>query len=72
MSAIRLHDLDEVATKRDLAELRVELAAFRSEMTSGLANLRAEFKSDFTHYSFILVGSCLAIIAALIGVGLFN
>ena len=54
MSAYKLHDLDEVATKRDLAELR------------------AEFKSDFTKLSFILVGGFLGVIATLIGVGIFG
>ena len=57
--------LDQVATKRDVAELRAE---FRVEM----AQLRAEFKSDFTKLSFILVGGFLGVIATLIGVGVFG
>lgn len=54
MSVIGTKDLDEVATRGDIAELR------------------AEFKSDLTRLSFILVAGFLGIIATLIGVGLFN
>jgi hypothetical protein len=42
MSAIPLHDLDEVATKGDLAVLRTDMAEVRTEM----AELRAELKTD--------------------------
>ncbi len=40
MSALPVHDLDEVATKGDLAELRAELKG-------DIAELRAELKGDF-------------------------
>jgi hypothetical protein len=53
MSAIPLHDLDEVATKGDLAllaaDLRTEMGDLRSEMgdlRSEMAELRAELKTD--------------------------
>ena len=39
MSAMPLHDLDEVATKRDIAELRAEIK-------TDIAELRAELKAD--------------------------
>jgi len=63
MSAIV--DLEQVATRRDLAELKAE---FRVE----IAQLRAEFKADFTRLSFILVAGFLGVIATLIGVGLVD
>jgi tRNA U34 5-carboxymethylaminomethyl modifying GTPase MnmE/TrmE len=50
MSAIRLHDLDELATKSDLAvlESKIDLvrAEIKSEIESEIAELRAEMKSD--------------------------
>ena len=46
MGAIPLHDLDEVATKGDLAVLRAEMAEMRSELKTELADLRAELKTD--------------------------
>ena len=53
MSAYKLHDLDEVATKRDLAEFRAEsraeLAEFRVEVRTELAEFRGEltgFRKD--------------------------
>lgn len=50
MSAIPLHDLDEVATKADLAILRAELMGeingLRVELKTDIANLRAELTSE--------------------------
>jgi len=55
MSAIPLHDLDEVATKGDLAllaaDLRSEMGDLRSEMRdlrSEMAGIRAELKTDIS------------------------
>lgn len=63
MSAIA--DLDMVATKGDIVELR-------SELKVEIAELRAEFKADFARLSFVLVAGFLGIIATLIGVGILN
>lgn len=46
MSAISLHDFDEVATKADLAILRSEMAELGAELTTDIANLRAEVTSE--------------------------
>jgi ribosomal protein L29 len=50
MSVVPLHDFDEVATKRDIAELReatrTDMAGLRTEMKTDLADLRAELKTD--------------------------
>jgi len=42
MSAIPLHDLDEVATKRDIAELRADMAELRTEFKTDIADLRSD------------------------------
>ena len=68
MSAIPLHDLDEVATKRDLqvlkAELRVEITELRVELSSEIDSLRR------TMTNWMLTQS-VAIIGAIVGVALF-
>jgi uncharacterized protein involved in exopolysaccharide biosynthesis len=53
MSAVPLHDLEQVATKGDLAvtaaDLRVEMADLTSEMANlktGMAAIRAQLKTD--------------------------
>ena len=46
MSAIPLHDLEEVATKGDLAVLRGDVAGVRAELKTDIADLRAELKTD--------------------------
>lgn len=52
MSAIPLHDLDQVATKGDLAvlsaELRSEVADLRTELKTDIAELRAEVKAELS------------------------
>ncbi|MGH8951387.1 MAG: hypothetical protein ACRDX9_08165 [Acidimicrobiia bacterium] len=84
MSAIPLHELDEVATKRDIASLRAELGdgigLLRRELGGEIGSLRAEFgRLSEAHQSletkldrliFILIAGLFAIIATLIGVGL--
>ena len=50
MSAIPLHDLDEVATKVDLhvlaTELRSEMATLRAELQTEMGTLRAEMATE--------------------------
>lgn len=52
MSAIPLHDLDQVATKGDLAvlsaELRAEIADLRTELKTDIAELRTEVRSELS------------------------
>ncbi|HUG09108.1 MAG TPA: hypothetical protein VMP13_09490 [Acidimicrobiia bacterium] len=52
MSAIPLHDLDQVATKGDLAvlsaELRSEMAELRTELKTDIAELRAELRAELS------------------------
>ena len=69
MSAIA--GLDHVATKTTSSS-EIGTNVFRSEMKVEIAELRAEFKADFTRLSFILVAGFLGIIATLIGVGILN
>lgn len=60
MSAIPLHDLDEVATKSDLAVLsaelrseisglRTEIADLRTELETDIAELRAEMRTELSN-----------------------
>ncbi|HEU4895755.1 MAG TPA: hypothetical protein VFT85_07950 [Acidimicrobiia bacterium] len=50
MSAIPLHDLDEVATKGDLAildsDLKTEMSELRADFKTEMSELRAELKTD--------------------------
>lgn len=50
MSALPLHDLDEVATKQDVAvlgaELRSEIANLRTELKTDIAVLRTEMHAE--------------------------
>ncbi len=69
MSAIPLHDLDEVATKADLAELRAELrteiAELRVEVTSEIAAVRRTMSSW-------MLTLMVTIIGAMAGIGLMS
>lgn len=58
MSAIPLHNLDEVATKRDLAVLRAELSA---ELTTEIGKLR----KTVTNWMLTLL---VAVVGAMAGV----
>lgn len=53
MSAIPLHDFDEVATKADLAILRAELmgeiSGLRAELMGEISGLRVELKTDIAN-----------------------
>jgi hypothetical protein len=65
MSAIPLHDLDEVATKGDIAVLRAEMT-----------EMRAEFKADMAELQRTIIGWMVSLfvatVAALIGVALLS
>ena len=73
MSAIPLHDLDEVATK---ADLRAEIAELRTEMRTGLANLEAKLDSQhatmYRHLNRLVSAILVSIVGALLGVGILT
>jgi len=80
MSAIPLHDLDQVATKGDLvvlaSDLRSEIADLRTELKTDIAELRAEMHTELgalrrsmTGWMFTLL---VAIIAALTSVNFIS
>lgn len=73
MSAIPLHDLDEVATKGDMATLKAELKTDIAELeTRVMAAIHAEsaaLRKSFTNWMLTLL---VAIIASLVGVGLLT
>lgn len=48
MSAVPLHDFDEVATKADLAILRSEMAELRAELMGEITGLRAETTGEIS------------------------
>lgn len=63
MSAIPLHDLDEVATKADIAVLRAELKTDIAQLRSEMADLQRTIIGW-------MVSLFVATVAALIGVAL--
>lgn len=72
MSAIRLHDLDAIATKGDLAVLKGDLAVLKSDLAVLKAELTAELaleidalRGTMTNWMFT---QSLAIFAAIVGV----
>ena len=80
MSAIPLHDLDEVATKGDLAllaaDLRTEMAGLRAELKTDISELRADMiteigalRSSMTNWMLTLL---IAIVAAMAGIGVLS
>lgn len=84
MNAIPLHDLDEVATKGDMATLKAELkgdlATLKAELKADIAELEtsvmaathresAALRKSFTNWMLTLM---VAIIGAMIGVGLLT
>jgi hypothetical protein len=72
MSAFPMYELDEVATKRDLAELRVEFvrefAGVRAEIAGEVSSLRDDLNTRFLQLTLVLVVGLLGVIATLIGV----
>jgi hypothetical protein len=70
MSAIPLHDLDEVATKADLAilraEMRAEMAELRSELRNQISGGVGSLRRTMTTWMLTIL---VAIVASLIGVG---
>lgn len=65
MSAIPLHDLDEVATKADIAVLRAELKTDIAQLRSEMADLQRTIIGW-------MVSLFVATVAALIGVALLG
>jgi hypothetical protein len=46
MSVVPLHDLDQVATRREIAELRAEMADLRAELKTDIAQLRVDVSNE--------------------------
>lgn len=73
MSAIPLHDLDEVVTK---ADLRAEIAELRTEMRTGFANLDAKIEAQqaamYRHLNRFLAAVLVSIVGAVLGVGILS
>lgn len=73
MSAIPLHDLDEVVTK---ADLRAEIAELRTEMRTGFANLDAKIEAQqaamYRNVNRIVVAILVSIVGAVLGVGILS
>ncbi len=73
MSAIPLHDLDEVVTK---ADLRAELAKLRTEVRTGLASLETKLDAQqaalYRHLNRLVVAVLVSIVGAMFGVGILT
>ncbi|HUG08647.1 MAG TPA: hypothetical protein VMP13_07115 [Acidimicrobiia bacterium] len=80
MSAIPLHDLDEVVTKADLraeiAELRVGLRAEITEVSTAVARLETKLEAQQTalhrHLNRLLGAVLISIVGAMFGVGILT
>jgi hypothetical protein len=84
MSAIPLHDLDEVVTKADLrAELadlrtglRAEIAELRTEVRTGLTRLETKLEAQqaalYRHLNRLVVAVLVSIVGAMFGVGILT
>ncbi len=68
MSAFPMYESDEVATKRDLAELRAESSREFATVRSEIATLRDDMNTRFLQLTLVLVVGLLGVIATLIGV----
>jgi hypothetical protein len=70
MSAIPLHDLDQVATKGDLAvlaaDVRSEMAGLRTELKTDIAALRAEMHTELGSLRRSMTGWMLTLLVAII------
>jgi hypothetical protein len=78
MSAFPLHDLDQVATKGDLAimaadlraemaDLRTEMAHLRAELKTDISDLRAELKTDIATSRRTMTNWMLTLLVAIVG-----
>ena len=67
MSAIPLHDLDEVATKRDIAELRAEIAELRAELKEDIAALRVEMANEIGALRKTMSNWMVTVLVAVVG-----
>jgi hypothetical protein len=78
MSVVPLHDLDQVATKGDLAvtaaelraemaDLRGDMADLRAELKTDIAELRAELKSDIAALRRSMTNWMLTLLVAVVG-----
>jgi hypothetical protein len=70
MSAIPLHDLDQVATKGDLAvltaDVRSEMADLRTDLKTDIAALRAEMHIELGSLRRSMTGWMLTLLVAII------
>jgi hypothetical protein len=73
MSAIPLHDVDEVVTK---ADLRAEIAELRSELRTGLAHLETKIEAQQValnrHLNRLVVAVLVSIVGSMLGVGFLS
>lgn len=67
MSAIPLHDFDEVATNRDVAELRAELKSEIADVRADIAQLRADFTGEIDSLRKSMTTWVLGLAVAIIG-----
>ncbi|MFP3882773.1 MAG: hypothetical protein ACLFWH_10705 [Actinomycetota bacterium] len=78
MSAIPLHDLDQVATKGDvsimaselrseMADMRTEMADMRSELKTDIADLRAEMHAEVGALRRSMASWMLTVLVAIVG-----
>jgi hypothetical protein len=71
MSAIPLHDLDEVATKGDLAELRADLRAdmaeLKAELKEDIAELRVEMSVEIGALRKTMTNWMLTVLVTVVG-----
>lgn len=71
MSAIPLDDLDEVATKADIALVRSEMAEMRSALKAEITELRSELKielaSEIAALRWSFTNWMLTLLVAIIG-----
>jgi hypothetical protein len=71
MSAIPLHDLDEVPTKGDLAELRADLRAdmaeLKAELKEDIAELRVEMSVEIGALRKTMTNWMLTVLVTVVG-----
>jgi hypothetical protein len=69
MSAVPLHDLDQVATKRDLAEMRAgltsEMAILRADVTGQILQLGESLNQRMDRVFYGMIASLLGVLAAM-------